>query len=477
MKTHEGGKQFEHSLDHHLEFFSKAGSMFTKKQSFYEGEESALSLFQKCWIVDKVLAFKLLLWLRDARGGAGNRSGAREIYTWLAKNDPYLLSLNLDWLPEVGRWDDLRSLFRTTLERDAATVWAYALLKEKNVLAAKWADRSDRPLQALMEMNEAELRRFLAKLRKNHIVEYKMCEKLWNQIEYNTVPSVAMSRYTNAFTKHDEDRFLKYKEALKSGKKKVHADVLFPHDCIRTSRYGDAEIAEAQFNALPNYMEGTDEKVIVISDTSGSMDTIVSGSVRAMEISQGLALYCSAKIDKTNPFHKKFIGFCSEGKFKDWNGMTFTQAIRSRKIFDGAVGSTRIDKALDLILKTATFFSLNQSQMPTMLLIVSDMQFHRGANTRARYNWNTNSYENTEQGGSEVNRALKRWTDARYDKPKIVYWNTAGYAGSPETVKAENTALVSGFSPAILKAILGGVDFSPKAVMLRALEKYEIKTE
>jgi len=51
--TNEGGVQFEHSLDHALEFFSKAGSLFTGKQSFYGNEESALSLFQKVWIVDE----------------------------------------------------------------------------------------------------------------------------------------------------------------------------------------------------------------------------------------------------------------------------------------------------------------------------------------------------------------------------------------------------------------------------------------
>jgi len=66
--THEGANAFEHSLDHAVEFFSKAGSLFTKRDSFYEGEESALALFQKVWIVDKALAMRLLLWLRDCRG-------------------------------------------------------------------------------------------------------------------------------------------------------------------------------------------------------------------------------------------------------------------------------------------------------------------------------------------------------------------------------------------------------------------------
>ncbi len=457
IKTKESGNQYEHSLDHAVEFFSKAGSMFIKKENFYEGAESALSLFQKIWIVDKALAFKLLLWLRDCRGGAGNRSGARQCYQWLAKYDPEWLKTNISLLPEIGRWDDLRCLFNSDLEYLAAKLWSDNL--KKNILSAKWADRTDKPLQKFLNLTEADLRKFLSKIRKDHIVEHKMCTNRWNEVEYEKIPSVAMSRYTNAFGKHDEERFEKFKEDLKTDKKKVHASVLFPHDCIRTVLNGDSEIGEAQFNALPNFLKEVKERIIVISDTSGSMCINVSGSVQAIHISQGMALYCSAKIPKNNPFYKKFIGFCSEGKFKNWNDMTFSQAIQNRSIFDYAVGSTRIDKALDLILDTAKFFNLTNEQIPTTLLIISDMQFHN---------------DGCQNSDTEVNQALNKWTKTNYNKPKIVYWNTDGYAGSPEIANSYNVALVSGFSPAILKAIFSGDDFSPKAIMLRALEKYKI---
>ena len=43
IKTQNGALTHEHSLDHHVEFFSKAGSLFKNKKSFYGGEESALS--------------------------------------------------------------------------------------------------------------------------------------------------------------------------------------------------------------------------------------------------------------------------------------------------------------------------------------------------------------------------------------------------------------------------------------------------
>lgn len=463
IRTNEGANAYEHSLNHSLEFFSKAGSIFSKKGkqrfSFYGNEESALSLFQKSWIVDPALTLKILFFLRDCRGGSGNRSAARDCYKWLAENDPKWLAANIGWLPLIGRWDDLRALFGTDLEKEAAMMWA-AALKERDVLAAKWADRSDSPIRMLMEMKIGDFRRFLAGIRSKHLVETKMCDKNWNEINYEHVPSVAMARYTKAFGRNDTERFEAYKEALASGKAEIKAGVLFPHDCVRTVFYGDSKIADAQFEALPNYMEGTDEKIIVICDTSGSMNAAIApgSSVLNVHVSQGLALYCSAKMPKDGPFYKKFIAFESESEFKDWEGMSFSKAVRNKKIFDRAIGSTRIDTALDLILGTAKMFKIPQDLMPTMLLIVSDMQFHQGAAGK----------------DTEVARCMKAWNDAGYESPKIVYWNLAGYPGQQATIKTPNTALVSGFSPSILKAILTGDDFSPLAVMLRAIEKYDI---
>ncbi len=482
METHEGAKTHEHSLDHALEFFSKAGSLFVNtkdfsfgkksalslfqneesiklfanRKGFYNGEESALGLFQKSWIVNEELTMKLLFWLRDIRGGAGNRSGFRECLNWLGDHNSGWVTVNIKWIPMVGRWDDLRSLFGTASEQPAVDLWKAALLKD-DVLAAKWADRKDKPLRYALRMNEAGFRKFLSKIRKEHIVETKMCSKTWKEIDYSNVPSVAMARYSKAFSKNDEERFVEYKLALKDGKETVHADVLFPHDCVRTARNGDGEIANAQFDALPNFMEDTGDNIVVIADTSGSMDVPVAGEIRAVDISQALALYCSSKIPKDNPFHKKFIAFCDEGHLQSWDGMLFSAAIRNRRIFDHAVGATRIDQALNTLLEYA--MKRQVKDIPTVLLIVSDMQFSQGC-----------SSDNT-----PVENALQDWDDVGFKRPRIVYWNTAGYAGSPDTVRGKDVAMVSGFSTGILKAILGGEDFSPKAVMLRALDKYKVE--
>lgn len=459
FKTYEGANTFEHSLDHAVEFFSKAGSLYEGKGTFYGSEDSALSLFQKTWIVEPDTSMKLLAWLRDPRGGAGNRSGARTCWRWLAGHNPKWTEANLHLLPAYGRWDDLRALFGTPIEDAAAHTWANAL-KEKDVLAAKWADRTDFPLRKALGMKVGPFRRFLAGLRAAHIIEYKMCSSQWKEIEYSKVPSVAMSRYTNAFMKHDLDGFEEFKEAVKKGEATIKAGVLFPHDCVRTALHGDEDTADLQFDAMPNYIP-ENEKILVLCDSSGSMISSVAGSssIGCIHVSMGLSLYCSAKMPKDSPFYKKFIKFESEDKLVSWEDMSFSKALRNRDIFDRAVGSTRLDKALKTILYTAKMFNVKQEDMPTTLMIVSDMQFTGGVETRSV---------------ALVEEHMKLWEEAGYLRPKIVYWNVAGYAGSPDTVNSKNIGLISGFNTATLKAVFEGKDFTPRAIMERAISKYEI---
>lgn len=468
-RTNEGGVQYAATGSRLLEFFSKAGSLrvTTRKgvkgsEPFYGNSSTALDLFQQAWTEDKKIAMKLLFWVRDCRGGAGNRSGFRECLAWLANAEPAWVRANLDRVPQYGRWDDLRPLFETVVALDAGELWGKALM-DKNVLAAKWADRKDRTLLAYLRVhgmvhNERDFRKFLSTIRKDKIVEHKMCSNKWKTIDYEHVPSKAMAMYTNAFCRHDAYGFSQYKSDVEDGTKTIKAGVLFPHDCVLTARHGDRQVANLQFDALPDYI-GEAGRIMVLCDTSGSMSMLVSGSIRAVDVSQALALYCSDRVGRNNPFYRQFLGFESESHFKNWSGMSFSDAVNSDEVFDGACGGTRIDAALDHILNSARRISAHQDEMPTMLLIISDMQFHGGSDGC---------------GTTEVGACLDRWEQAGYKRPQVVYWNLSGYAGSPEVADSSDVALVSGFSPSILKAILGCKDMSPLNVMMMALEKYII---
>ena len=79
-----------------------------------------------------------------------------------------------------------------------------------------------------------------------------------------------------------------------------------------------------------------------------------------------------------------------------------------------------------------------------------------------------------EQTQTLVEKSLKMWDKAGYKRPKIVYWNLVSYGGQPDTVDSKDIALVSGFSPSILKSILACDDFSPRGIMLEVLKRYNM---
>lgn len=468
MTTNNGDFCYEGVGNSCLEFFSEAASLFKKRQSYYGKEKSALDLFIPAYKENKLIAMRLLFWSRDARKGGGNRSGFRSIIKWLAKNEPEALNKNLSIVPKYGRYDDFRVLFgKSTVEAQAiaAKLWAQAIVN-KDALAAKWADRNDKPiLWAIRELvgtkiKVCEFRKMLSALRKD-CPEVKMSANEWENINYSHVPSVCMSRNTKAFKKHDGLRFEDFIKDVKAGKQKVNAGAMFPHDCIRSGLAGEWEIAEAQFYALPNFLD--DQRILCVCDTSGSMGNLVSGTIRAVDVSTSLSLYCSSRLSPENPFYKKFLQFKSESSLTDWNGMTLEQCF-NKHLFNGAVGSTDIYKALMTLLNHAKMFKCTKDQMPTALMIISDMQFDEGVKERE------NPWDNDSKSTTAPEVAFQEWNAAGYDTPKVIYWNTAGYAGAPARFNTSNIAMLSGFSPASLKELLK--HFDPIKAMMAVLEKY-----
>jgi len=476
-KTHNGGTQYDHSGEHAVEFFAKAGSLFTKRKQHYGNEASALELFQNVWRSGQhEIAMKLLFWLRDPRGGAGNRSGFRECASWLAQESPEWMIANAVHIPKYGRYDDLQALYANdATTHTATTLWANDIASG-NVLASKWADISTdmKLLRAIRKTDKSkfkdigDVRRYIAKLRTG-VVEVAMSKKDYVGINYSHVPSVAMSRYTKAFLRNDDKRFNDYKvklvKAIESGDTsvKVNAGAIFPHDIVRTIKGGgDKTIADAQFASLPNYMEESLARILPIVDTSGSMGCSVSGMIQAIDISLALGFYCSDRVPTDSPFYRKMLEFSCESNLIDWSKYkTLSEAMADRRMFKNAVGSTNITLALDTLLSFGTMFNARKDQMPNCLLIISDMAFNRGSTGNS-------------QDTTVVNSALQRWVDAGFDKPQIVYWNTAGNAGSPEKSRVANVALVSGFSPTILKSVFSPEDMSPYNVMMDAIKGYEV---
>jgi hypothetical protein len=423
------------------------------------------AVFSKALVEDPEVAVRVLEWCRDARGGAGERDTFRKLFGYLIGANPDLAARVLVKVPELGRWDDLLMTFGTPLERDALRMIAFALQETNDGLAAKWMDRQGpnaNKIRSYMKLTPKGYRKLIVGL--SNTVEQKMCAQDWTGIVYPHVPSVAAGRYQKAFLKHDPTGYGDYKAKLVTGEAKINASVAYPYDVIRSLNNGDEVVSNAQWAALPNYLEGSDENILPIVDVSGSMDGVtVSGSVTAMDVAISLGLYLSERLG--GAFKDQFVTFSTTPKLQKVSG-SLKERYSQMESADWGM-STNIQAVFKLVLSAGVKHSVAQSEMPTKLLILSDMEFDSCISTgAARAGVSVSAMEMIEQ----------EFAAAGYKMPQIVFWNLNGRAGnSPVTYNKVGAALVSGFSPSIVKSVLGGEEMTPISIMLKTVmcERYD----
>ena len=199
-----------------------------------------------------------------------------------------------------------------------------------------------------------------------------MCAKQWCEINFSSVPSVAAARYQNAFNKNAKEEYEAYKAKLASGEAKVNAAAIFPHEVIRALHNGDKDVAEAQWNSLPDYLEGSSERILSVVDVSGSMcSSVPNTKVTCMDIAIALGLYTSQR--GVGEFKDVMMTFSSAPSLFSVSGSLLDRYNTTRNSDWGY--STSLSAVFDSLLSSATHCKVPSEHMPTTLLIVSDMEF------------------------------------------------------------------------------------------------------
>lgn len=412
--------------------------------------------FEKAIVANETLALRLLMWARDVRGGAGEREVVRKILTYMEKNHPAALERILPLIPEYGRFDDLL-VFQTQAFKEKAYVIIGDALRAGNGLAAKWMPRKGPiavEIRNFFGMSPKQYRKSLVALTK--VVEQDMCAKRWNMIEYSHVPSLAAARYQKAFNRNDPMGYAKYKSKLATGEAKINANAVYPYDVIKSGKFGgDHAVMQAQWDALPRYIG--DELVLPMCDVSGSMGHPVggNGNLSCMDVCVSLGLYLADK--NTGPFKDMFLTFSESPSINVLKG-DLRSKLRQLETANWGM-NTNLNAAFDEVLRVAVKGKVKAADMPKYLLIMSDMEFDRC----------------TQFDDSAMQMIQRKFEAAGYEVPKIVFWNLNARAGNvPVKYNMKNVALVSGFSPSIMTAVLGAKDMSPVSVMLETLnsERY-----
>ncbi len=420
--------------------------------------------FTAALVEDQDLALRLALWLRDARGGAGERELFRQIMVQLENTRPELAAKLLAKVPEVGRWDDLFVFKTQPLKAQAYTMLGDAL-RAKNGLAAKWTPRKGevaREIREFFGMSPKFYRKSLVEMTK--VVEQSMCAKEWDEINFSHVPSVAHARYKKAFGRNTS-KYAEYVTALVKGddpKVKVNAGAVFPYDVLKgvigsyRNKFSANElvVVQKQWEAMENFIG--DANVLPLVDVSGSMSCPAGGSgsksvTTCMDVAISLGLYVADK--NKGKFKDTFLTFSGNPELLHLKGNIVEKCQQMSSSNWGM--NTDLVKAMDKILSTAKNGNVPQEEMPEMLLIMSDMQFDQCAR-----------FDDT-----AMKMMSRKFEDAGYELPKIVFWNLNAKDNVPVKYDTRGVALVSGFSPAIMVAVLGGdtEQFTPEAIMLKAL--------
>jgi hypothetical protein len=246
---------------------------------------------------------------------------------------------------------------------------------------------------------------------------------------------------------------------------KVNADAIFPHDVLKGIAHAyksfdktEKDHVKAQWDALPNFVG--DASILPIVDVSGSMTSSVggSGATRCIDVAVGLGLYLADK--NKGAFKDTFLTFSDKPDLVTLKGdilQKLDQMVKSNWEM-----STNLHAAMNKILSVAVKGNVPASDMPKMLLILSDMQFNQCA-----------KFDN-----SAMEMIERKFDEAGYTVPQIVFWNLNASDNVP--VKADKTgaALVSGFSPSIMKALLSADldQFTPEGIMLKTVmvPRYDI---
>jgi hypothetical protein len=461
--TENGMSTSSTTLSATLDLFFVIGAI-RKQVKTLEGQSRLLAKFEAARNEDALITRKLLFWARDIRGGAGEREAFRVLLRYSAKNYPQDVIDNIDLIAEYGRWDDVFCLFNTPIEGEAIAL-IIRNLEAKNGLLAKWLPRlggkvSDNKkfianrVRTTMGLTPKEYRKMLVEL--TNVVETPMCAGEFDKINYEHVPSLAMSRYSKAFQTRDNERFGAYKSALSSGDAKVNASAIYPYDVTKTLVYGDSALAVEQWKALPNFLEGSNERVLPVCDVSGSMSTTIGGNTTALEVCISLGLYISERNE--GPFKDAFVTFSSRPELQFLSGDLKS---RYRQLSRAEWGmSTDLEATFDLILNQAIKHKVVESEMPTCILIMSDMEFNAA----------------TELSHSAIDMIKNKYEESGYEMPKVVFWNMVSrHDNFPVGADENGTALVSGFSPSILKTVLSGNAMNPVQIMLDTLNvsRYE----
>ena len=471
-----------------LDFFSLCGGM-------RRNLEDLDKLFAKAYVENPVVAIKILFYMRNIRGGLGERNSFRVLLKELAQFYPEMAKQIVYAVPEYGRWDDLLVLLDTPIKEDAIALIKNQIEKDKKAmekgeevsLLGKWLPSINtsskesvaraKIVMTALGMKAVEYRKLCSALRKEiKILEDYLRRKDYT-FDYSKQPSQAMLRYKKAFMRNDEERYKSFlnkvveqaeklargEEIPEEDKVKLNTKTLYPYQIVGPfMKYGINQMDEGQVLSLEASWEALDRgsfdsKTIVVRDGSGSMYR-GDGESAPISIATSLALFFAEQLGGV--YKNSFITFSSKPELIQVpeTADTLEKKLNFISKFNDC-SNTDIGKVYNLILQVAKSGNVPKEEMIERILIISDMEFNCCASTDSTFEFYKKAFE-----------------EAGYELPEIVFWNVeARDTHLPVTQNEKGVKLVSGASANIFASVVSGdlKVVTPYDFMLKMLEPYK----
>ena len=442
-------------------------------------DEDVMLMFRKAFKENPVYALKCLFYIRDVRGGQGERRFFRVCMRDLATQDLAAAKRNLEHIPEYGRWDDLLIFIGTPLEKDALAVIKAQLVLDVQCktpsLLAKWlpsentSSQKTRAQAAIVRKylgwTHKQYRKTLSVLRARiNVLERLMSAGRWDEIEFDKIPSRAGMIYKNAFARHDIERMksekpvVSYADFAKDTTTKVNAKTLYPYECVGEAMkvmgsthswyvsHGNRValddtnrlMVNKYWDNLADYFKGAAFNGLAMVDTSSSMTW---GDGNAIKVATSLGIYCAEKAK--GPFAGHYISFSRNPRLVEVEGVDFCDKV-DRIIRADLCENTNIKGAFNMLLDTAVNNCMSQEDMPKNIIVISDMEFD-GACGRD-FRTNNTLFENI----------AREWAAFGYQMPHLIFWNVNARQNNIPMLGNGPISYVSGFSPSIFETIMTG---------------------
>ncbi len=421
-------------------------------------DNDIITVFNEAYQKDPTAALRIAFWARDIEKGLGERRFFRVVTQWLNKNILESVLQDQNFTQNIVRVDDLVHLADNFIQNgkndaaDAIITFLFGLMKNKSLqgIVAKWMPRKNSKYGKVVRYmrsngfinSYSEYRHQIVSL--TNVVEQSMSAKEWNGINLEHVPSIAMKKYKKAFHRHN---LLKpFVEKVVAGEAKLHAKRLFPYDIVKEILNSkvwrtpmndtNRQLMNEQWKALQQLDDLPKEfRAIPIIDVSGSM---TSPGNTPMSIAIGIGMFM-AENNPNETFRNYFITFSDRPEFQKITGADIVEKIKNTMNAPWGM-NTNLEAVFRMILDRANANRVPENEMPTHVVIISDMEFDQCSR-----NPNHNALE----------MIKNQYIAAGYTAPTVVFWNVNGRIKNvPAQMTDKGVMLVSGASQNVINYVL-----------------------